>query len=61
VPHPDSVREAMRTLMPMILGMDAVIGEFDENEQDTITTYLERVADVYRAQLPAEGAGTTAV
>ncbi|WP_411699762.1 MarR family winged helix-turn-helix transcriptional regulator [Conyzicola sp.] len=61
VPHPDSVRKAMGTLMPMILGMDAVIGGFDDAEQDTITAYLERVADVYRAQLPGtEGAGQPA-
>ena len=53
VPSPTSVHKAMATLMPMILGMDSVIGEFDEAERDTITAYLGRVADVYRDQLPA--------
>lgn len=59
VPRPDSVRRAMATLMPMILGMDSVISGFDESERDTITAYLAKVADVYRAQLaPADGAAT---
>jgi len=57
VPSPDSVRRAMSTLMPMILGMDRVLGEFDEAERDTITAYLGRVADVYREQLPDDQAG----
>ena len=53
-PDPRSVRKAMTTLMPMILGMDGVLADFDETSRATITAYLERVADVYRAQLPAE-------
>jgi len=64
VPRPDSVRKAMATLMPMILGMDDVLAGFDDAERDTITAYLGRVADVYRAQLaPAADAtsGTAAV
>ena len=56
VPRPDSVRKAMATVMPMILGMDGVIAGFDAAERDTITAYLRAVADVYRAQL-APGAG----
>jgi len=57
VPRPESVRKAMATLMPMILGMDAVVSGFDEDERDTITAYLRAVADVYRAQLsPAAAA-----
>ena len=51
VPRPESVRKAMATLMPMILGMDAVVSGFDEAERETITAYLRAVADVYRAQL----------
>ena len=59
VPRPDSVRKAMATLMPMILGMDGVIAGFDAAERDTITAYLRAVADVYRAQLaPAAGAAS---
>jgi len=52
VPSPASVQKAMATLMPMILGMDRVLGEFDESERSTITAYLGRVADTYREQLP---------
>lgn len=57
VPNPASVHKAMTTLMPMILGMDGVLQGFDDDEKSTITAYLGRVADVYRAQLPdaAEG------
>jgi DNA-binding MarR family transcriptional regulator len=52
VPAPASVQRAMATLMPIILGMDRVLGGFDEEQQDTITEYLGRVAAVYREQLP---------
>jgi DNA-binding MarR family transcriptional regulator len=51
-PDPRSVGKAMATLMPMILGMDGVLDDFDEAAQATITEYLTRVAGVYRAQLP---------
>jgi DNA-binding MarR family transcriptional regulator len=53
VPSPDSVRAAMATLMPLIVGTDRALGEFDEAERATITKYLGRVAGIYRAQLPA--------
>jgi len=56
VPSPASVQRAMATLMPMILGMDRVLGEFDDEEKATITAYLGRVAGVYRDQLPEAGA-----
>lgn len=49
---PDSVQQAMGTLMPMIMGMDATLNSFSESELETITTYLEGVAAVYKAQLP---------
>lgn len=52
VPNPASVKRAMDTLMPMIMGIDGVLGEFDPDEQAIITAYLERVLEVYRAQLP---------
>lgn len=52
VPNPASVTRAMGTLMPMIMGIDAVLDEFDDEEKATITAYLERVLEVYRAQLP---------
>lgn len=49
---PGSVQQAMGTLMPMIMGMDATLNRFSESELETITTYLEGVAAVYKAQLP---------
>lgn len=52
VPEPASVGRAMSALMPMILGIDAVLDEFDADEQATITDYLERVLEAFRAQLP---------
>lgn len=52
VPNPASVDRAMGTLMPMIMGIDRVLTEFDDDERETITAYLERVLEVYRAQLP---------
>ena len=52
-PTPGSVAKAMSTLMPMIAGIDQVLDEFDEQQQATITDYLERVLAVYRAQIPS--------
>lgn len=52
VPEPASVQKAMSTLMPMIMGIDGVLDEFDEDEQALITAYLARVLEVYRAQIP---------
>jgi DNA-binding MarR family transcriptional regulator len=57
-PAPESVAHAMRTLMPMIMGINQVIHEFSEQEQDVITRYLRRVVDVYRESLPP-GSGTS--
>jgi DNA-binding MarR family transcriptional regulator len=51
VPRPESVDRAMAALMPMILGIDRVLDEFDADEQATITEYLERIVDAYRARL----------
>jgi len=51
VPKPESVARAMAALMPMILGIDAVLDEFGERDQGVITSYLERVLEVYREQL----------
>jgi hypothetical protein len=34
------------------MGIDGVLDEFEEDEQAVITAYLERVLEVYRAQLP---------
>ncbi|MGV8969664.1 MAG: MarR family winged helix-turn-helix transcriptional regulator [Microbacteriaceae bacterium] len=51
VPQPASVAKAMSTLMPMILGINEVLDGFDDSEKATITEYLQRVVDTYRAQL----------
>ncbi|MCY7411960.1 MAG: MarR family transcriptional regulator [Salinibacterium sp.] len=54
VPSPSSVERAMGALIPMITGIDAVLDEFSAAEQTVVTSYLERVLTVYRAQLPSE-------
>ena len=54
VPAPNSVAKAMSTLMPMIMGIDQVLDDFSATEQATIAAYLERVLEVYRAQLPSD-------
>ncbi len=54
VPAPNSVAKAMSTLMPMIMGIDRVLDDFSAAEQATIAAYLERVLEVYRAQLPSD-------
>ncbi len=51
VPNPHSVERAMGALMPMIMGIDGVLDEFAAEDRATITHYLERVLEVYRAQL----------
>jgi DNA-binding MarR family transcriptional regulator len=51
-PADASVARAMNTLMPMIVGIDGVIHEFDDSEQQVITRYLRRVVEVYRNSLP---------
>jgi len=52
VPAAASVERAMGAIMPMVLGIDRVLAEFDEQEKATITEYLSRVVEVYRQQLP---------
>ncbi|MBH0129438.1 MarR family winged helix-turn-helix transcriptional regulator [Salinibacterium sp. NK8237] len=52
VPNPSSVATAMATLMPMIMGIDRVLDNFDDNEKDVIERYLDQVVSIYRAQLP---------
>ena len=42
----------MRTLMPMISGVDRVLADFTDAEKDTIADYLQKVVGTYRAQLP---------
>lgn len=52
VPEPESVASAMGVLMPMIMGIDRVIQEFTEEQQQAITDYLRRIVEVYRASIP---------
>lgn len=52
VPAPASVHRAMGALMPMIMGVDRVLQEFDVEQQATIVDYLGRVVEAYRANLP---------
>lgn len=52
VPEPASVQKAMGTIMPMIMGVDGVLDEFDEEQQAVITAYLQRVLEVYRTHIP---------
>ena len=51
VPNPRSVERAMGALMPMIMGVDGVLDEFTDEQQEVVTQYLERVLTVYRAHL----------
>lgn len=59
VANPASVRRAMGTIMPMIAGIDAVLDEFDADEQRVIATYLQRVLDSYRTHIPEAGPDAT--
>jgi DNA-binding MarR family transcriptional regulator len=52
VPNPRSVETAIATLMPMIMGIDRVLDEFDDAETTVIERYLDRVVTIYREQLP---------
>jgi len=61
VPRQTSRERAMARLMPMILGVDAQLDDFDDDERDAITRYLRRVVDLYREHAverpsPAPGA-----
>ena len=51
MPNPASVERAMAAIMPMFMGIDRVLDEFSPEEQETVTRYLARVLEVYRAQL----------
>ena len=54
VPSPASAARAMSILLPMITSIDGVLDDFSDDEQITITGYLERVLEVSRAQIPAD-------
>lgn len=48
VPQEASRERAMRRLLPMIMGVNAQLDDFTEQEQAAITLYLRRVVDLYR-------------
>jgi DNA-binding MarR family transcriptional regulator len=48
VPSAASRARAMARLMPMIIGVNAQLDDFDDTERDAITRYLRRVVDHYR-------------
>jgi DNA-binding MarR family transcriptional regulator len=54
VPTERSRDRAMSVLMPMIYGLDGELDGFTDDEQRTITEYLQRVVDVYRTHAERE-------
>jgi DNA-binding MarR family transcriptional regulator len=48
VPQEASRDRAMGRLMPMIMGLNAELDGFSDDEQAAITLYLRRVVDLYR-------------
>jgi DNA-binding MarR family transcriptional regulator len=53
VPTDTSRDSAMALLLPMIMGVDAVLDRFTADEQRIITDYLSAVVEVYRAHAGA--------
>lgn len=51
---PTSIALAMSTIMPVVRAIESTLDEFDDNEQDVISRYLARVADVYRGELTSQ-------
>ena len=51
VPNPDSVRQAMGRIMPLIMGVDRTLDDFSASEQAAITEYLRRVVELYKEQI----------
>jgi DNA-binding MarR family transcriptional regulator len=51
IPNPDSVREAMGRILPLIMGVDRALDDFGTAEQAAITEYLRRVVELYKEQL----------
>jgi DNA-binding MarR family transcriptional regulator len=54
VPTPASISAAMARILPLIVGVDGALEEFDAGEQSAITAYLRRVVQLYQEQLTAE-------
>ena len=54
VPQEESVRRAMKHLLPMILETDALLSRYSEDEQAAITDYLARTVEILQRSLPQE-------
>lgn len=54
VPAKDSVARAVGRLLPMIMGINRVIDDYDAEQQEVITDYLRKVVRVYRESIPPE-------
>jgi DNA-binding MarR family transcriptional regulator len=51
VPTPASVAAAMGRILPLIMGVDQALDDFDTTEQAAITAYLRRVVQLYQEQI----------
>jgi DNA-binding MarR family transcriptional regulator len=51
VPTPASVAAAMGRILPLIMGVDQALEDFDPAERAAITAYLRRVVHLYQEQL----------
>jgi DNA-binding MarR family transcriptional regulator len=60
VPRPASRDKAMARIIPMILGVNAELDDFDDDERDAITRYLRRVVALYREHAAEREPGTAA-
>jgi DNA-binding MarR family transcriptional regulator len=55
VPKPASRDRAMARIIPMIMGVNAELDDFDDGERDAITRYLRRVVALYREHAAERG------
>jgi DNA-binding MarR family transcriptional regulator len=53
VPARASVDRTVQELLPVILGIGAIVDDMSDAERATVETFLARVADVYRAAATA--------
>ncbi|MCS5715859.1 MarR family transcriptional regulator [Herbiconiux sp. CPCC 205716] len=53
VPARASVDRTVQELLPVILGVAAIVEEMPEADREVVSTFLDRVADVYRTAASA--------
>lgn len=53
VPARASVDRTVQELLPVILGIAAIVDEMPEADREVVSTFLDRVASVYRAAVAA--------